>query len=174
MAAADSSSNGARGIDWIDRANEWVGRTVAWLTLAMVVVTFAVVVLRYVFSVGWIWIQESVTWMHAAVFMLGAAWALRTGDHVRVDIFYRRCSSRAQAAIDLVGSLLLLLPFCGYIAYEAAPYVAQSFAVRESSREASGLAAVWLLKGVILLAALQLALQGLSEAVRAARRWSGG
>jgi TRAP-type mannitol/chloroaromatic compound transport system permease small subunit len=168
------SSPNSSGLAWVDRCNAWIGRATAWLTLAMVVLTFTIVVLRYIFSVGWIWIQESVTWMHAAVFMLGAAWALRTGDHVRVDIFYRRFTPRVQAAVDLVGSLLLLLPFCGYIAYEAAPYVAQSFAVRESSREASGLAAVWLLKGVILLAALQLALQGFSEAVRAARRWSGG
>jgi TRAP-type mannitol/chloroaromatic compound transport system permease small subunit len=167
--AADSDQ--FAGIAWIDRANSLIGRAVSWLTLAMVLVTVAIVLLRYVFSIGWIWIQESVTWMHAAVFMLGAAWALRTGDHVRVDIFYKKMPPRGQALVDLLGSLLLLLPFCGFILYEAWPYVLQSFELGETSREASGLAAIWLLKSVILIAAAQIALQGVSELVRAWRRW---
>ena len=49
------------------------GSLVAWLTLVMVLGTFVIVVLRYVFDLGWIAMQESITWMHAAVFMLGAA-----------------------------------------------------------------------------------------------------
>lgn len=159
------------GIGWIDRLNALIGRAVSWLTLAMVLVTVATVLLRYVFSLGWIWMQESVTWMHAAIFMLGAAWALRTGDHVRVDIFYKKLTPRRQAVVDFLGSLLLLLPFCGYIAFEAWPYVSQSYLLNETSREASGLPAVWLLKSIIIVAALQIALQGLSEMVRALHRW---
>jgi TRAP-type mannitol/chloroaromatic compound transport system permease small subunit len=166
-----TESDQIAGIAWIDNANALIGRAVSWLTLAMVLITVAVVLLRYVFSVGWIWIQESITWMHAAVFMLGAAWALRSGDHVRVDIFYKKMHSRSRALVDLLGSLLLLLPFCGFILYEAWPYVLQSFELRETSREASGLPALWLLKAVILIAAAQIALQGISEMVRAWRRW---
>ena len=52
------------------------GKIIAWLTLAMVLVTFVIVVMRYVFDSGYIWLQEGVTWLHAAVFMLGAAYAL--------------------------------------------------------------------------------------------------
>lgn len=159
------------GIEWIDRLNKAVGRAVSWLTLAMVLVTFVVVVLRYVFSVGWIWIQESITWMHAAIFMLGAASALRSGDHVRVDVFYKNMTPRSQAQVDFFGSLLFLLPLCGFIVFEAWPYVLQSFQIRETSREASGLPAVWILKSIILIAAAQIALQGVSEMARAWRRW---
>jgi len=73
----------------IDRFNIAIGRTTAWLTLAMVIVSFVIVVIRYVFDSGFIWLQESLTWMHATVFMLGAAYTMQRDEHVRVDIFYR-------------------------------------------------------------------------------------
>lgn len=159
------------GIRWIDRSNAAIGRAVSWLTLVMVLVTVAIVLLRYVFSVGWIWIQETVTWMHAAVFMLGAAWTLRCGDHVRVDVFYKKMAPRTQAIVDMAGSALFLLPLCGFILFESWSYVAQSFTAGETSREGSGLGMIWLLKAIILVAVAQIALQGLSEFVRAWRRW---
>ena len=162
------------GIAWIDRANALIGRAVSWLTLAMVLVTAAIVLLRYVFSIGWIWIQESTTWMHAAVFMLGAAWTLRHGDHVRVDVFYKKMSVGNQALVDLLGSLLFLLPLCGFILFESWPYVAQSFSAGETSREGSGLGSIWILKSIILLAAAQIALQGVSELIRAWRQLRAG
>ncbi len=58
------------------------GRAVSWLTLVMVVLTFAIVFLRYGLNQGWIWLQESVTYIHAMVFMIAAAWAFQTDQHV--------------------------------------------------------------------------------------------
>jgi TRAP-type mannitol/chloroaromatic compound transport system permease small subunit len=170
---APVASDTTPGLDWIDRLSVAVGRVVAWLTLAMVVVTFLIVLLRYLFGLGFIWMQESVTWMHATIFMLGAAWALRSGDHVRVDVFYKKMSPRRQGWVDLLGTLLLLLPMCGYIFFESLPYVQQSWEIRERSREASGLPGLFLLKTLIPLTALLLALQGVSDLVRAARRIRG-
>lgn len=167
---APATSDGTHGLDWIDRLSIGIGRIVAWLTLIMVASTFLIVLLRYLFDLGFIWMQESVTWMHAAVFMLGAAWALRSGDHVRVDVFYKKMSSRNQGWVDLLGTLLFLLPTCGYIFFESLPYVQQSWEIGERSREASGLPGLFLLKTLIPLAALLLALQGVSDLVRAARR----
>ena len=74
----------------IDTANRILGEALSWLTSLMVLVTFVIVVLRYAFDTGWIWLQESVTWMHALVFMLAAAYTLGRDEHVRVDIFYQR------------------------------------------------------------------------------------
>jgi TRAP-type mannitol/chloroaromatic compound transport system permease small subunit len=79
----------------------------------MTVVMFVIVVMRYLFDAGLIWIQESVTWMHAMVFMLGAAYALRHEEHVRVDIFYRTMAARRRAWVDAQGVVVLLLPFFG-------------------------------------------------------------
>ena len=72
----------------VDNFNDTIGRGVAWLTLVMVLVTFSVVVFRYVFSLGWVWMQESYVWLHGIVFMLGAGYTLLHNGHVRVDIFY--------------------------------------------------------------------------------------
>ncbi len=129
----------------------WTGRTVAWLTLAMVLLSFTVVLLRYGFDFGWIWLQESVTYLHATVFMVAAAWALQTDDHVRVDIFYRDRTPRQKAVVDVAGTLLFLVPVCVYILVSGWPYVAAAWSIRESSMEASGVPGVYLLKSLILV-----------------------
>ncbi len=151
----------------INRLNEWIGRAIAWLTLAMVVVTFTVVLFRYLFNTGWIAMQESITYMHALVFMLGAAYTLRHDGHVRVDIFYQRFGPRGRAWVDLLGTLLLLLPFMLFIAWVSWEYVAISWELEEGSREAGGLPGVYLLKTAIPLMALSVLLQGGALALRA-------
>ena len=153
----------------IERFIDWSGRTVSWLTLLMVVVTFIVVVLRYVFDIGWIALQESVTYMHAMVFLIGASWALQQEAHVRVDIFYSRFSSKTKAWIDLSGSLLLLLPVVTFTAWISWEYVVDSWQVLEGSREAGGLPAVYLLKSLILVLAIMLILQAIVQIARCAQ-----
>lgn len=147
--------------------NEWLGRAVSWLSLCMVLVTFFVVVMRYVFDLGWIWLQESVTFMHAALFLVGASYTLKHQGHVRVDIFYQRFSPRLRAWVDLLGTLLLLLPVCVFIFTVSWDYVTQSWALHEGSREAGGLDGVYLLKALMLVMAGLLVLQGLAMAIRA-------
>jgi TRAP-type mannitol/chloroaromatic compound transport system permease small subunit len=150
----------------IDGINALIARTVAWMALLMVLVAFCVVLLRYAFDLGWIGMQESVTYLHAMVFMLGAAFTLRSDGHVRVDVFYRRFGPRGQALVNLLGSILLLLPVAGFILWTSWDYVAESWSLRESSREAGGLPWVYLLKSLIPLMAGLLILQGLAEILR--------
>lgn len=146
-------------IEWLQRLVAAVGRVVAWLTLVMVLLTFAVVLLRYGFSLGWIWLQEAITYLHAAVFMLAAAWAWQDDAHVRVDVFYRDRSPRQQALINLLGTLLFLVPVCVFLLLTGWEYVMRSWAVMEGSREAGGLPLVYLLKTMILLLPALLLLQ---------------
>jgi TRAP-type mannitol/chloroaromatic compound transport system permease small subunit len=153
----------AHRLDWF---SEWTGRAISWLTLGMVIVTFTVVVLRYLFNVGWIGMQESITYMHALVFMLGAAYTLRHDGHVRVDIFYQKFSPRGRAWVDLLGTLFLLLPVTLFIAWISWEYVASSWSLLEGSRETGGLPGVYLLKTAIPMMALLLVLQGTSLALR--------
>jgi TRAP-type mannitol/chloroaromatic compound transport system permease small subunit len=153
--------------DGIDRINAAIGRAAAWCVLVMVLVQFGVVLLRYIFGIGSIWLTESIVYAHAALFLLAAAWTLAAGGHVRVDIFYAKASPRRRALIDLLGALVLLLPFMAAIAVLALPYVARSWAILERSREASGLPLVFALKTLIPIFAGLLALQGLAQAVRA-------
>ena len=139
-----------------------IGRTVSWLTLAMTLLTFLVVILRYGFNLGWIWLQESVTYLHAAVFMVAAAWAFQTDDHVRVDIFYRDRSPRHKSWVNLAGTLLFLIPFSLFLLVVSWDYVSASWATKEASREAGGLPLVFLLKSLILVLPALLLLQSLS------------
>jgi TRAP-type mannitol/chloroaromatic compound transport system permease small subunit len=164
-----TSSRLAALADRIDRLIAAVGRTVAWLALCVVLVQFAVVMLRYVFGIGSIRLSESVLYGHATLFMLASAWTLQVNGHVRVDVFYADAAPRSKALVDLLGALLLLLPFVAVIAWFALPYAARSWALLERSRETSGLPFVYLLKTLIPLFALLLGLQGVSQAIRAAR-----
>ncbi len=152
--------------DRIDAVVRRIGEWATWLSLAMVLVTFTVVVLRYAFDIGSIALQESVTYMHSVLFMLGIAYTLGRNGHVRVDILYERLSRRARARVDLIGTLLLLIPVCVLIIWLGWTYVAESWRVQEASREAGGLPAVYLLKTLILIMPILLLAQGLSNALR--------
>lgn len=154
--------------DAIERVVSGVGRAVSWLVLAVVLLQFTLVVARYLFGLGSIWLTETVIYAHAAVFLLAAAWTLRAGGHVRVDIFYAEASARTKALIDLVGALALLLPFMLVLTVLSVPYAARSWAILEHSQEASGLPLVFVLKTLIPVFALLMALQGAAQAVRAA------
>lgn len=156
-------------LNWLRKVIALCGKSVAWLTLAMVLLTFAIVVMRYGFSLGWIWLQESLTYMHVAVFTVAAAWTLQVDDHVRVDIFYAGMSTRKRAFIDLTGTLIFLLPFCIFLMVMAAPYVANSWKLLETSREAGGLPLVFLLKTLMLVMPALLFLQGVLNVIDASR-----
>ncbi len=152
----------------LDRISIITGRLISWLTLIMVITTFVIVVMRYVFDAGFIWLQESVIWMHALVFMMGAAYTLQQEDHVRVDIFYRELSVTGRAWIDIAGSILFLLPLCGFLAYQAYDFVAVSWSLHEASRESGGLPypLIPMLKSILLLMPTAVALQGVSLILR--------
>ncbi len=139
-----------------------LGRGVAWMTLVMTLLTFGIVVLRYGFNLGWIWLQESVTYLHAMVFMVAAAWTFQSDDHVRVDILYREKSDRYRAWVNLLGTVLFLLPFSVFLLVIGWDYVASSWATHEASREAGGLPLVFLLKSLILVLPALLLLQSFS------------
>src|SRR5882672_1682966 len=146
----------------IDRLTTAVGRAVMWCVLAMVVLQVAVVLMRYVLGVGSIWLSETILYAHATLFMGAAAWTLKQGGHVRVDIFYGEASPRTKAMVDLLGALLLLLPFVAVLAAVSVPYVARSWTILERSRESSGLPLVFLLKTLIPAFAGLLGLQGIA------------
>ncbi len=161
------TGRGERVAARLDAVAEGTGWVVAWLTVALACTGLAVVVLRYGFDQGFVWMQELLVWFHAAVFMLGAAYALRHEAHVRVDVFRQRMSLRHRAWVDLLGTLLLLWPTCAVIAWFSIPYVAGSWDIGERSREAGGLPSLWLLKGMIPALAVLLAVQGLAMVLRA-------
>jgi TRAP-type mannitol/chloroaromatic compound transport system permease small subunit len=150
----------------IERAIEAIGRATSWLVPGVVGLTFAIVLLRYLFASGSIALQEAVLWGHSAVFLLGAAFALKRDAHVRVDIVYRALEPRRRALADLAGTLLFLLPVAAFMLWISLDYVAAAWAVREGSREPGGLPGVYLLKTLIPVSAALLLLQGIALVLR--------
>ena len=147
--------------------NERVGRITAWALLLMVGITFLVVVMRYGFNFGRIAIQESVTYLHAFVFMIAGAYTLKHNEHVRVDIFYQDMTLKNKAMVDFFGSVFLLLPFALFILWVSFAYVLKSWQLSEQSREAGGLPFVYILKTLIPVMASLLFLQAISSSGRA-------
>jgi len=156
----------AKTVNIIDGNTEFTGKIISWFTLIMVLLTFAIVVLRYGFNLGWVAMQESVLYFHGLTFMLGAAYTLKDGGHVRVDIFYQRFSTKGKAVVNLLGAIFLLLPVCIFIFYISFDYVAIAWKIMEKSPEAGGLPLVYLSKSFILLFSISLSLQGIAEIFR--------
>ena len=157
----------------IDAVNARFGQACAWLTLFLVLGTAVVVVLRYGFGIGATALQEAVLYGHALVFMGAAAWVLQRNGHVRVDIFYQRFTPRYQALVEVLGTLLFLLPVCLFLGWASWDYVANSWATLEGSSESGGLKFVYLQKSIILVLVICLILQGLSEIIKAGYAMAG-
>jgi len=155
----------------LDQISIISGKAAAWLTLFMVLVTFVIVVMRYVFDAGLIWLQESVIWMHAVVFMIGAAYTLQQEDHVRVDVFYRTMSDTRRAWVDLIGVIIFLWPLCLFLGWKSIDFITASWRMHEASRESGGLPypLIPLLKTVLLLMPITVALQGTALLLRSVK-----
>lgn len=155
-----------KAISMADGFTEAVGKTAAWCSILMVVVTFYIVITRYVFSSGSIAVQESVIYLNALLFLLTSAFTLKHDGHVRVDIFYGPASTRYKAWVNLLGGLFLLLPVAVFILWASWDYVAAAWRIRETSPEAGGIPYVYLLKTLIVVMAVLVILQGLTEVLR--------
>ena len=147
----------------IDKINSYIGNLCAIFAFLMVIVVFTVVVLRYGFNIGFIWMQEVYVWLHSFVFMLGAGFTYLANEHVRIDVFYRGASKKYKATVDLLGNVILLLPFLYIIWKYSYPFVYRSFLMGEVSREAGGMPALFILKSAILWFCLVLFLQVISN-----------
>lgn len=150
----------------IDTINDVVGRAIAWLALILVLDQFIVVIMRYVFSIGYIYMQESIWYLYGIMFMVGAGFTLLRDGHVRVDIFYRGASPRTKALVDLLGVMFFLIPVCLLIMWLSWSYIINSWKVYEGSIETGGLPLVFLLKTVIWIFVVLVFLQGISLALR--------
>jgi TRAP-type mannitol/chloroaromatic compound transport system permease small subunit len=144
----------------------WVGAALGVLVLGVVLAEFAVVLMRYGWQWSQPWLRESVLALNAAVFLLGMAWALQRDEHVRVDVLSRSWSPRTRAWVELVGMLLVVLPFAIFVFAVSDQYVVQSWRIGESSNESGGLPALWVQKALIPAMAILLALQALARAAR--------
>jgi TRAP-type mannitol/chloroaromatic compound transport system permease small subunit len=153
--------------DGADALNRAIGLSARWLAVALVLAQFVVVVLRYAYGSSFVWMQESVVYLHAVLFMLAIGYAYLLDAHVRVDFFYANWSERTKAWVDLVGVIVTVLPFCWLLVWASWGYVSASFRMGEGPLQYGGLPLQPFLKALIPGMAVLLGLQGLSVAIRA-------
>jgi TRAP-type mannitol/chloroaromatic compound transport system permease small subunit len=151
----------------IDAVNERFGRIANWCVLLACLISAGNALVRYGFSDSsnaWLEIQW---YMFGAMFLLAAGYALKHGEHVRVDVFYSKMSPRTQAWVDVVGTVLFLMPMAVIIAWLSIPMVVNSYHIQEHSSDAGGLLR-WPIKIMIPLGFALLALQGVAEIIKKA------
>lgn len=151
-------------VNSIDYLSEKIGRGVGWLTTLMVLIVFYDTVMRYAFNKGNVALQEFEWHLFAVVFLIGAAYTLKEGGHVRVDILFINFSGKMKAWVDLIGTLVFLIPFCCIVIYSTQKFIGNSWAVRETSPDPGGLPMRYLLKAMIPAGFTLLIIQGISQA----------
>ena len=156
----------AAGVRWIDWINEKVGFADSWLTTVLVILVCFDVFTRYVLDHSLVAVQELEWHLFAVIFLLGAAYTLKHDRHVRVDLFYARMGPKGKAWVNLLGSLLFLIPFCGFVIWASLDYIRFSYIDGEGSPNPGGLPGRYVLKACIPLAFGLLLLQGLATAGR--------
>lgn len=153
----------------VDRMDHVLGYVLSALIWTTALVCATVVALRYLFHLTFAWMQDLYVWTHAVVFLVGIAFAIGRGAHVRVDVFYAKWSASRRAVVEIVGVLTCTLPWMGVLAWQGWPFVEASWRIREGSPQPNGMPGVYLLKTMLLLFAGLVCLQALSLAARAVR-----
>lgn len=154
----------------IEHLNDRIGAVLRWLALAMVLIGAYNALARYFTRFAGVPLSSNALnelqwYLFSLIFLLGAAYGLRKDVHVRVDVLFQRLSARRQAWIDLLGTVLFLLPFSILMLEVSWPVVMASWSVRETSPDPGGLSR-WPIKAVVLVSFFLLALQGVAHAIR--------
>lgn len=152
-----------RFANYINQFTEKTGRLVSWISLLLVILIGLDVVLRYAFNWSSSANQELEWHLFATLFLLGSAYALKHDKHVRVDVFYSRFSDRKKSWVNLIGTVIFLIPFCLVIIQTSIPFVLDAWKIAESSPEPGGLTHRFIIKSTIPLGATLLLIQAISE-----------
>lgn len=153
-------------VKMIDGLNDKIGYLIGWVTTLMVLVVFYDTIMRYAFNKGNVALQELEWHLFAVVFLLGAAYTLKEGGHVRVDIIFANLSKKTKAWINFLGTFIFLIPFCVMVIISSKGFIMNSWAVKEVSPDPGGLPARYILKAMIPLGFSLLIAQGFSEACK--------
>ncbi|WP_286221341.1 TRAP transporter small permease subunit [Marinobacter apostichopi] len=151
---------------FVDGVISAIGKSASWLWIVVTGVIIYAVVGRYVFGAGSVTLEEVQWHLAGAGWLLGLGYTLVTDDHVRVDVIHERLSLKGQAWIELLGLLLLLLPFLGLAVYEMIPYAFSSWEQGETSQAPAGLPYRWILKSILAVSFILLILAALSRLLK--------
>ena len=124
------------------------------------------ILLRYIFNINFIFLQELVMYLHAFIFLFVVSIFLRDDSHVRIDVVTNKLRKKNKIIIDLIGYIILVIPFCFFVIYESTTMISQSWSMLEGSSEPGGLPIVYILKSSIYIFSLLLLIQTIGKISR--------
>ena len=137
--------------------SEKIGRISSLLVLFLILLVSVSVILRYIFSIGFIWIQDLYIWIHAIFILLGISYTLKMDNHVRIDLLYRNFNKKKRNLINLIGLIIFAIPLTYILLVNGLDYFTRSYNLNEGSKESGGLPNIYILKffifflGILLL-----------------------
>jgi TRAP-type mannitol/chloroaromatic compound transport system permease small subunit len=154
----------------IDDFIDLVGRITAWSSFALALVMGGNVLLRYGFNTGSVWSQELEWHLMSPICLFGMSYALRHGEHVRVDVLFDQFSERNKQMVEVLAAILSMA-VCAIVIWLSWSYVAYSWNIGESSANPGGIPARYILKGLIPLGFALLFLQSVAEFIHRCVAW---
>ncbi len=141
------------------KINFFFGKISSILILVLITLVSLSVILRYIFSIGFTWLQDLYIWIHACFILFGIAYTLNKDGHVRIDIVYRKFNQIRKKKVNLVGSIIFGLPFCFFLITKGYDYFMRSFLISEDSKETGGLPNIYILKFFIFFMGILLSIE---------------
>jgi len=153
-------------ISVVDKINDRIGKSISWLTLLLILLVCFDVLRRFFLNKTDAWVMELEWHMFGIIFLLGAAYTFKESKHVRVDLFYSQFDIKNKAFVNIVGAVVLLIPFCIILIYVTFNYAYDSYLLREGSPDPGGLPYRFIIKSMIPVAMILLLLQAIAEVFR--------
>ena len=158
----------------IDRFTDTTGVWIAWLNLPLVGVVAWEVIARYAFNAPTIWSFDLTYMLYGTIFMLGAAYALHKGAHIRTDFFYEKWSDRTRGVVDSVSYLVFFFPSIIMLLAASGSEAWYAYSIGETSEQTPWRPILWPYKAVVPLTCVLLLIQGISETIKSVYAWRTG
>jgi TRAP-type mannitol/chloroaromatic compound transport system permease small subunit len=150
----------------IDRFTDSTGVWVAWLNMPLVLAVAWEVIARYVFNAPTVWSYDVTYMLYSAIFMLGAAYALHKGAHIRTDFFYEKWSDRTRGVVDSVSYIVFFFPSILMLMVASWSEAWYAYTINETSEQTNWRPILWPFKALVPLTCAMLLLQGVSELIK--------
>jgi TRAP-type mannitol/chloroaromatic compound transport system permease small subunit len=169
-----SSPGLIRTCQLIDKFTDRTGVWISWLNVPLVAVVAWEVIARYFFHAPTIWSFDATYMLYGTIFMLGAAYALHKGAHIRTDFFYERWSVKTRGMVDSISYLLFFFPSIVMLLFASGNEAWYAFTINETSEQTPWRPILWPYKSVVPLTCVMLLIQGLSETIKSTYAWRKG
>jgi TRAP-type mannitol/chloroaromatic compound transport system permease small subunit len=158
----------------IDKFTDTTGTWIAWLNLPLVAVVAWEVIARYVFSAPTIWSFDLTYMLYGTIFMVGAAYALHKGAHIRTDFFYEKWTDRTRGMVDSISYVVFFFPSIVMLLAVSANEAWYAFDIGETSEQTPWRPILWPYKSMVPLTCVLLLVQGVSETIKSVYAWRTG